>query len=232
MTTKNKMLFATIVASVFFAATCSDSENTNNSVDGGNGTDSDNGGDTDSSSDSDSDSDSDSNSEEDEDDDAVCGEVDVSFESQTPTVILLIDHSSSMESNFGNGSRWDVVRNALLADDGIIKELEKEIRFGIQLYTSRNGRENGNECPLLNGIDPTLNSYDSINSFYRGEEPIDDTPTGESIAAVADIITKNNSNYSKVIILATDGEPNTCEDPHNQTDEAKDVAVAAAEDAF
>jgi hypothetical protein len=61
---------------------------------------------------------------------------------------------------------------------------------------------------------------------------IDDTPTGESITAAAKILQGVTDPGPRVIVLATDGEPDTCAVPDPQTPEAKEVAIKAAQDAF
>ena len=94
---------------------------------------------------------------------ASCIDVDVDFEPQIPTVLLLIDRSFSMndEGGFGeavaeavaagsyalgdcpsdNDWRWNVVRDVLMnPTKGIVKPLEERVRFGLSLYSSEMGR--------------------------------------------------------------------------------------------
>jgi len=65
---------------------------------------------------------------------------------------------------------------------------------------------------------------------------IDDTPTGESIDGAAKILQAVTDPGPKVIVLATDGEPDTCADPDPDgqagNDRAKEVAIKATQDAF
>ncbi len=194
--------------------------------------DSDGDGDSDSDGGTDADGDVDSDSASETESDSECGEADVSFETQTPTVILLIDQSSSMNENFDNGSRWEVLGKTLFdVNTGIVKGYEETVRFGLSLYTSEDGNESP-VCPMIDSVAPALSNFDGIRQKYDSVQPIDDTPTGESIRAVADTLVADTHPDAKIIVLATDGEPNTCEDPHNQTELAKQVSVAAAEYAF
>jgi len=186
--------------------------------------------DVDGDSDVDSDNDSDGDSDGDTDTESSCGEISVEFEMQTPTVALLVDQSSSMTSNFGNGTRWNVLRSALLDETtGVVKQLEGSVRFGLQLYTSTGGSAGG-PCPLLTGVPVALDNHAAIADVYYDADPVGDTPTGESIAAVAAMLAADPHPDAKIILLATDGEPDTCAVPNPQT--GQDESVAAAEEAF
>ena len=186
--------------------------------------------DADSDADSDADIDGDADSDGDTGSDSACGEVEIDFEMQTPTVVLLIDQSGSMSESFGDGDRWTVVRDSLLdADDGVVAALESVVRFGVELYTSHGG-DGGGECPILTGVDPALDNYDAIHDVFFDSAPDGDTPTGESIAAVAAMLAAAADTDEQIIVLATDGEPDTCEVPNPQTGQAE--AVDGAEDAF
>jgi hypothetical protein len=178
--------------------------------------------------DSDNDSDSDSDGDSDGDTDSACGEISVEFEMQTPTVVLLVDQSGSMTSSFGNGNRWNVLRNALLNEEtGVVKRLEGSVRFGLQLYTS-NGGSAGGQCPILTGVPAALDNHQAIRDVFYAASPANDTPTGESIAAVAAMLAADTWPDEKIILLATDGEPDTCEVPNPQTGQAESVAAAEA----
>jgi hypothetical protein len=194
----------------------------------GSGTDLDVDGDSDVDSDNDSDGDADGDSDGDTDTDSACGEISVEFEMQTPTVVLLVDQSGSMTSSFGNGTRWNVLRNALLDETtGVVKRLEGSVRFGLQLYTS-NGGSAGGECPILTGAPAALDNHQAIRDVFYANSPAGDTPTGESIAAVASMLAADIWPDEKIILLATDGEPDTCAVPNPQTGQPESVAAAEA----
>lgn len=161
-----------------------------------------------------------------------CINVDVTFEKQIPTVVLLIDQSGSMEEDFGGaGSRWDVVKNALMDNTtGIVKVLENDVRFGLALYTSHDG-DNGGTCPILTDVmPPTLGNYNAINAVYGPANEDGETPTGESIEAIAAQLAPFSEPGPKAIVLATDGEPDTCAVPNPQT--GQDESIAAAQAAY
>lgn len=158
----------------------------------------------------------------------TCADTDVKFEAQTPTVLLLIDQSGSMTDDFGGTDRWQAVHDALLdPDDGLVPDLEDKIRFGMALYTSFDGNEGG-ECPVITATAPALNNYAAIEASYDAAKPEDETPTGDSIAAVTPTLVMDPSPGNKVIVLATDGEPDTCAEPNPQNGQQQSVDAAAA----
>jgi hypothetical protein len=162
----------------------------------------------------------------------VCASTNVDLGHQLPTVLLLVDQSGSMNAEFGTSDRWQTLRTALMEPAmGIVNTLQAQVRFGLTLYSGRNGAA---PCPALTNVAPSLNNFMPINMAYP--EPtsaiIDDTPTGDSIMAATAILQAVTEPGPKVIVLATDGEPDSCETPDPQTPAAKELAVKAAQDAF
>lgn len=162
-------------------------------------------------------------------DTSVCADADVTFEPQIPTVLLLIDQSGSMTTQFGDTDRWEAVYNALLdPDDGLVPQLEGQVRFGMALYTSFEGNQGGRECPVITETPPALDNYQAIAATWDASQPEDETPTGESIAAVTPTLVMDPSEGTKIIVLATDGEPDTCAEPNPQNGQDESVEAAAA----
>lgn len=172
----------------------------------------------------------DSGSSKDSTTDSVCGELNVNFQLQTPTVMLLIDQSGSMEESFGNVDRWEAVKNTLLGQpNGTVTRLDSQVRFGLNLYTSHGGYEGG-KCPMLTGVDPAINNYDAIKNVFDNNAPENDTPTAESILQVVTLLKQDQDPSKKIIVLATDGEPDTCEVPNPQ--QGQEESIAAAQTAY
>jgi hypothetical protein len=162
----------------------------------------------------------------------------------TPNVIIIIDQSGSMDESFGGSTdRWNALRDTLLQSGGLIETLQGVVRFGVVLYTAADGNP---VCPLLTVApeDPaapgevlvSLNAYDAIREVYQSAGTVEDTPTGDAIDAVLNTIAGSElvtGTDPTIFILATDGEPDRCEqlDP-NPTDEAQAEAVAAVRRAF
>lgn len=158
-----------------------------------------------------------------------CADVNVTFDRVTPTVVLLVDQSGSMTEDFGGaGNRWDVLEDALMNDqDGLVKRLEGEIRFGLALYTSHDGNEGGT-CPLITKVDAKIGNFEEIRDKYASANPDDETPTGESILAAVEQLKTVKEPGPKIIILATDGMPDTCAEPNPQNGEEESLAAAEA----
>lgn len=160
--------------------------------------------------------------------DSMCPDQTLAFTPQIPTVVLLLDQSSSMNASFDDTIRWDAVERALFDDtQGVVKALEDEIRFGMTLYSSENGNE-GDVCPMLIEAAPALGNHVTLRDLYAGQSWIEDTPTGESIAATSAALADFDEPGQKIIVLATDGEPDTCAEPDPQNGQPEAVAAAAA----
>jgi len=166
-----------------------------------------------------------------------CPDVAVNLNPVTPTVQLVIDQSGSMEENFGDGlDRWEAVGAALFEGFGgatpIVEELEDEVIFGATLYSSVNGNAGG-MCPMLNEEPPALNNFATLKALYDNNDPLQDTPTTEAINAVVANFPAPDPDVPapRIILLATDGEPDTCvdADAHNEVTNglAEDAVVAA-----
>lgn len=159
-----------------------------------------------------------------------CPSTEVAFEPVIPTVILLVDQSGSMTADFGGVDRWDAVRDALIDPvGGVLVALQDDVRFGVSLFTSQNGDEGGT-CPVLTEDAPELGNLDDITTLFNNNSPDDETPTGESISAVSAALLADPSRGPKIIVLATDGEPDTCAQPNPQEGQA--LAIEATESAY
>ncbi|HEU4405908.1 MAG TPA: VWA domain-containing protein [Polyangiaceae bacterium] len=170
-----------------------------------------------------------------------CAGVKVQFMPVIPSVVILVDQSGSMTDGFDdnnpatdpNPSRWVALRSNLLDPvNGIIKKLETKVRFGLATYSW----DRKATCPQLPvNIEPKLNNYDVIKASYEKANPLDNTPTAESVKAVHDQLTDPGFQEPgpKVIILATDGNPDTCDDPDSNGEEGpRTGSVNAVKAAF
>jgi len=169
-----------------------------------------------------------------------CVKDEVTFVAQVPTVLMLIDQSGSMDRQFGNGARWNVLRDALVdKSTGIISTLSSQVRFGLALYTSENGFGGDpptKTCPIITPVAPAKDNYAAIAAKYLPDNWKGDTPTGESIDQAVKILDGVKEDGPKVIVLATDGEPDSCADPNPGDDKGLDAAralsVSAVQNAF
>jgi hypothetical protein len=122
-----------------------------------------------------------------------------------------------MDEDFdGDENRWEAAHTAI---NGIVSDpLDDIVRFGLTTYTSNNGFQNGRTCPIL----PTQIgfAFDNSATFERNDlypymyPPADggDTPTGDSIdALVGQLLPVLPDDGPTIIVLATDGLPDSCE---------------------
>ncbi|HKY36068.1 MAG TPA: vWA domain-containing protein [Polyangiaceae bacterium] len=168
----------------------------------------------------------------------VCADVNINLDKQIPTVLLLVDQSSSMSAPFGTSDRWQVLRTSLMDQAaGVVNTLQAQVRFGLALYSGEAGRP----CPIITPVAPAMNNYPPIDAAFpvpAAGQPtesvlINNTPTGESIDAALAILQGVQELGQKVIVLATDGDPDSCADPtSNGTNPPREMSIEAAQRAF
>ncbi len=161
----------------------------------------------------------------------TCVSVNLAIDDLRPTVTLLVDQSGSMDSRYPSNdspeTRWSVVRQALLdPKTGVVPGLQKSLHFGLAFYTSHNGFSGGT-CPILNEVQSATDNYDAIVALYDRMSPDDDTPTGAAVQQVASEIQAAGRKSSEVLLLVTDGDPDTCAEPDPQNGQLE--AIVAAE---
>jgi hypothetical protein len=165
-------------------------------------------------------------------DEPGCTSFTVTIDELRPAVTLLVDQSGSMNQPYPDEqspqTRWQVVRQALLDErTGVVKSFERSIQFGLVLYTSHNGFMGG-MCPILNKVRSATNNHAAISALYDSMWPDDDTPTGPAITQVVKEIEASSRKGPEVILLVTDGDPDTCTQPDPQDGQAEATSAAAA----
>lgn len=164
-----------------------------------------------------------------------CNDLSVETKEVTPTVLLLVDNSSSMFEP--RDKLWDPLQSVLMKPgDGIVASLQDKIRFG---FTSYRGSKTVNDpaCPNLFEVEYQLDNYDAINTQYMQQSQEWkagdkwETPTGAAIRKAAEKLAAFEADPPgpKYIVLVTDGNPNTCAalDPQCGSDES----IKAVQDA-
>jgi hypothetical protein len=141
----------------------------------------------------------------------------------TPRVILVVDGSCSMSTDYpasgqsatecdnNPNSRWSALRNALLGDQGVVTRLADVIEFGLVVFGTQP------ECPITgNPLDPVLNNDEAIERAFSQAPPGMYTPTGAALDWVYENMIRgqrlDSDDGPEIVILATDGEPNSCGD--------------------
>jgi len=168
-----------------------------------------------------------------------------------PNIMFLVDRSGSMNSTFDGDRRWDVAHDAIMS---VINQTESIVHYGLATYHWNDDVYSLSEptdpmCPILGpvGSDPVnfepvgfaLNNASTIDGYYAANwddltdpsKGSNDTPTGDSIDKLVSWIAANASTIDgpKIIVLATDGEPDTCEIPDgNQAEGRREALLAAA----
>jgi hypothetical protein len=169
--------------------------------------------------------------------DNTCAAVDVGAERVTPNVIVIVDRSGSMEDNeFPEDSgvtRWDALRDALLDEPaGLLFSLQASVRFGLVTY-DESGTPAG--CPDLETVPTAISNFTTIEDRYRALEARGGTPTGDSIVEILDrlddLVPSSDPGDPTIFILATDGEPDTCEDGDDEVNGRRE-SVEAVTSAF
>ncbi len=171
-------------------------------------------------------------------DGAACIDDEVTPTRIIPNAMFLVDKSGSMDDDLdGNNnpdpgeSRWEIARAAILAVAG---ELEDIVQFGARSYHNTLPA-NDPGCPeLAINVDFAFGNASMIAANYPADPSVAqaDTPTGESLDALVTFFGANPppDTGPTIIVLATDGEPDTCAVPNPQNGQPE--AIAGAQNAF
>lgn len=143
----------------------------------------------------------------------LCGSLLVNFSPVVPTVLLVVDRSGSMKADYGGVTRWNALHDTLMnPTDGIVPQLADKVRFGLLLYSGHDLDDAG-ACPTLHDVGPAIDNAEAIEALYGSKAPGEGTPTGEAIAVGTPMLDAVTASGPKLLILATDGLPDTCDAP-------------------
>lgn len=144
--------------------------------------------------------------------DPACPAVHFTPMKTTPSIELVLDRSGSMVKNkIGNQTRYEVLHNALTGTMGAVTAAQGNVYFGAALYA-------GDQSPCLNlsgfTAPRTLNNAGAIDALIANHvpDPMGSTPTADAIEKVTADFAANPppAGSTPVILLATDGAPNSC----------------------
>lgn len=183
-----------------------------------------------------------------------CPSVELNFTRVTPTVVLVIDGSGSMDEDFSGVRRWDAVKTALTdPTNGVLVELQNFVVFGSAVYTSAEAPEGDDDeptpddgpspdcvqftpqasphVPSLNN--PSLNNAAAIGASLATDPPGGSTPTAEALAGVRTQFIPVAAEGPKVVVLATDGDPDTCALPNTNGQQGpRNMSVAETQTTY
>lgn len=170
----------------------------------------------------------------------ACARTSVELSTEIPNVLLLVDRSGSMSLPLeADVSRWVSLRTSLIdPTTGLVPSVDGTVNLGLALYTGPDRGMVGLEstateadpdfvetevCPYLVEVPVAANNGPAIQAAYLPADirtrSLGSTPTGESIEAVLPQLTGLDVTLypgRKVIVLATDGEPDLCEDNNDE----------------
>jgi hypothetical protein len=170
---------------------------------------------------------------------AICNELTIVPKPVVPTVLLLVDNSSSMFEP-EDKAPWDLLYDTLMNTD-LISSLQSRVRFGFTSYKG-NPMAQMNEtdlaCADMKSVPYALDNFNAIKSTYtelgmQWEPGVKwETPTGHAIARAAADLAQFQSDPAgpKAILLVTDGNPNTCQIIDPQC--GQDLSIRAVQDAY
>ena len=158
-----------------------------------------------------------------------CNELDIAFEPQTPTALIIVDRSSSQWDGYPNHT-WDPVSVGLLE---VVQRMQDSMRVGVVTYTGENGGACPDLVPAIGDVTFGQNNFDTIRQAiesvdeppYKGE-----TPTAAAINQALPALLADPSPGEKFILLVTDGDPDFCNDPDRIC--PMDAVVGAVQDAY
>ncbi len=160
--------------------------------------------------------------------DANCPALHFTATAITPSIELLVDQSGSMADPFSGDtgeSKYQALHDALVGSDGVVTTLQTKAYFGATLFTTS---DDNSVCPQLTTTPRALSNLPDVKAIIEANQPGNNTPTPQSILAViADFaIHAPPAGSPPIIVLATDGLPNSCDGTTVET--ASSVAAASA----
>lgn len=181
----------------------------------------------------------------------VCNSKGITFENVIPSVLMLVDRSTSMfKSNLPLGTngqttchdgssptfgtepdRWTAMRKAVAA----LEPLATDVLFGMSTYTSFNGAATCPEMPELTTLLPGQATFPDIVAALPENtdacpEKKSETPTWEAIEEGTKALQALEIEGPKYLLVITDGEPDSCVKFDPQC--GQDAAISAAQAAY
>ncbi len=158
-----------------------------------------------------------------------CSQLEIGFEAQTPTALLIVDRSSSQWDSYPNHT-WEPMKQGILQ---VVSEVQADIRVVVFTYTGENGGACPDLYPPMNAVTFDKNNLPAIESAltsidrppYKGE-----TPTAATIQQALPALLADPSPGEKVMLLVTDGDPDFCNDPDRIC--AMDAVIGAVQAAY
>lgn len=158
-----------------------------------------------------------------------CSQLEIGFEAQTPTALIIVDRSSSQWDQYPNHT-WEPMKTGII---NVVRDVQEDIRVGVVTYTGQNGGACPDLFPAMDQVTFDKNNLGAIENAlstidrppYKGE-----TPTAATIQAALPVLLADPSPGEKVMLLVTDGDPDFCNDPDRVC--AMDAVIGAVQAAY
>jgi hypothetical protein len=159
--------------------------------------------------------------------DASCPAVHYTPTKVTPSIELLLDRSGSMDGTDIPPTRFQALKTGLTGASGAVTTTQTSVYFGAALFAA-------DQTPCLNMIGYTapraLNNATAIDTLIANHPPNGgNTPTAAAISQITADFALNPPPMGSppIILLATDGEPNSC-DGSTATEPGDSLAAVGA----
>ncbi|MEO6952889.1 MAG: vWA domain-containing protein [Polyangia bacterium] len=118
-----------------------------------------------------------------------------------PEVMIVLDRSSSMTTDFDSGTRWSKVTDAVKQ---VVTSLQGQIGWGLTVFP------HDNDCGTSASVDVAIAPMNAtaIGMQISSYLPDGNTPTGDAINKAAAYMASRTTTNPKYLLLSTDGEPN------------------------
>jgi von Willebrand factor type A domain len=161
--------------------------------------------------------------------DAACPAVHFTPTRVTPSIELLLDRSGSMDTAFGtNGdTRFTALVAGLTGTGGAVVANQANAYFGVAMFAA-----DQTPCLTLTGYTAprAINNAATISSLITNHPPNGgNTPTASAVTQITADFALNPppAGSPPIILLATDGEPNSC-DGSTATEPGDSIAAVTA----
>lgn len=125
---------------------------------------------------------------------------------EEPNILLILDHSGSMNEETGGSSKWD---QAIDAINQVTFGFDQILRFGLMYFPTRGDCDVDLNRGLLNDVAPA-NGGNIRNSLSNLRDPDGGTPLARSVQLGATYFDQlNDQGRENIIVAITDGE-DTC----------------------
>lgn len=122
-----------------------------------------------------------------------------------PSVVFVVDRSTSMNARFGSGTRWSVLSEGLRAT---LPPVDRTIAIGALVFPSAGGGGESCVAPTALDLAPATSNVEPFLTALAARGPSGSTPTADAIeAAASSLASLRTATTAKALVLATDGAP-------------------------